>query len=308
MNLDNTSKEILKKIAEIDGPTQGAYNIRMDGGLAGRQSTKNIQIKAREDGKPGIDIFVKPGTKGEDVHIPVLVTKSGMDDMVYNDFFIGEGADVKIIAGCAIHNCGKNTSGHNGIHTFHVGKNATLIYTEKHYGSGYGSGQKILNPTTVMHLEEGAACTTVLVQIEGVTSTHRDTVAHLAKNAKLNIEERLLTHDEQSAVSKMEITLNGDGAAARIVSRSVAKDNSRQEFYPIAIGKADCRAHVQCDAIIMGNAIVKAVPAIEATCKDAQIVHEAAIGRINNDQMVKLETLGLSEEEAEQEIINAFLE
>lgn len=308
VDVDAISKRLLKKVADIEGAVSGAFNLRRDGGTVERFSTKNIEIRARQDGKPGIDVVVKPGTRNESVHIPVILTEAGLNEMVYNDFFIGEGADVDIIAGCAIHNSCAEKSEHDGIHTFHIGKNAKVRYSEKHYGEGEGTGERVLNLTTNVTMAEGSFCEMEMVQIEGVTSTVRDTAAHLGKGARLSVIEKLLTHGDQLAVSNIDIYLDGDDSSARIVSRSVAKDHSKQEFKPVAIGNAGCRAHIQCDSIIMDHSSVRSIPAIEANHPDAQIVHEAAIGRINSDQLVKLETLGMTEEEAEQVIIDAFLE
>lgn len=308
VSIDEISKNLLKAVADIDGDVEGAFNLRQNGDSVRRFSTKNILIQPRADGKPGIDVIVKPGTKNESVHIPVILTESGLNEMVYNDFNIGEGADVPIIAGCAIHNNGHDKSEHDGIHTFRLGKNSVVHYSEKHYGSGEGTGERVLNPTTHVYMEEGSVCEMEMVQIEGVTSTVRDTTATLGKNARLNVVEKLLTHGSQLAVSNIDINLDGEGASARIISRSVAKDNSTQEFKPTAVGNAACRAHIQCDSIIMDNARVKSIPAIEANHNSAQIVHEAAIGRINSEQLTKLMTLGMDEAKAEQVIIEAFLE
>lgn len=299
--------DLLSTIADMDGiPEKGAFNIRKDGAALERRSTENVEIVPKTD-KPGIDIKVKPGVKGEEVHIPVILTKSGFSDMVYNDFYIGEDSDVIIIAGCGIHNSGCDTSQHNGIHRFFIGKNAKIKYVEKHYGEGEGTGKRILNPVTELYMGENSYCEMETVQIKGVTSTERTTKAVLEAGAKMQIFERLMTHDDQTARSDVEINLNGDGASAQIISRSVAKDNSVQVFYPKAIGNAPCRAHVQCDSIIMDNARISSIPAIEANNADAQVVHEAAIGRINNDQLIKLMTFGLDENEAEQVIIDGFL-
>lgn len=307
-DMEGVSKRLLKMVADIDGKVEGAYNLRHDGSSVERHSTPNITIKAREDGKPGIDVLVKPGTKGESVHIPVIVTAEGHNELVYNDFIIGDDADVTIVAGCAIHNCGGSQSSHNGVHTFRLGKRARVRYAEKHYGEGEGTGERVLNPATYLYMDEGSVCDMEMTQIEGVTSTVRDTTARLGKDAKLTVTEKLLTHDTQSAVSNIDIFLDGEGSGARIISRSVAKDASRQEFRPVAVGNAPCRAHIQCDSIIMDRASVKSIPAIEANHSAAEIVHEAAIGRINNDQLIKLETLGLAPQDAEQVIIDAFLE
>ncbi len=308
LDIEAIQKNLLKAVADIEGKVEGAFNLRQNGQSVQRHSTQNVEIKGREDGKSGIDIFVRPGTKGEMVHIPVVLIESGLDDVVYNDFYIGEDAEVTIVAGCAIHNCGEQKSEHDGVHTFHIGKGASVRYSEKHYGEGAGSGERVLNPTTLVQMEQDSFCEMETVQIEGVSSTVRETTAHIGKNARFSVIEKLLTHDAQSAVSNIDIHLDGEGASARIVSRSVAKHHSRQEFHPVAIGNADCRAHVQCDSIIMDHAVVRSIPEIAANHPDAQIVHEAAIGRINSEQLIKLETLGLAEEEAEQVIIDAFLE
>lgn len=304
--LDDTTLHLLETIAGITGPLKGAFNLRQNGKGVERFSTENVQIRPKAD-KPGIDIIVKPGAKGESVHIPVVLTESGLNDLVYNDFIIGEDAEVTIIAGCGIHNSGHAKSQHDGVHSFQIGKNARLTYIEKHYGEGEGTGERILNPTTLLKMEEGASCEMEMVQIRGVNSTRRETQAHLGKNAHLIVTERLMTHDRQTAVSNMTICLDGEGASAQIISRSVAKDNSVQEFHPIAQGNAPCRAHIQCDSILMDTGKVRSIPEIEANHPDAAIIHEAAIGRINNEQLVKLQTLGLDEQQAEQVIVDAFL-
>ena len=304
--MNNIDSQLLEAIADLHEIPAGAYNIRKNGGGLSRRSTANIEIVPKQD-KPGIDIIVAPGTKNESVHIPVIITEAGVNDLVYNDFYIGDDADILIVAGCGIHNSGDDKSEHDGIHSFHVGKNAKIKYVEKHYGEGDGKGERVLNPVTYIEQDENSVCEMEMVQIKGVDSTVRDTKASLAAGAKLIITERLLTHGNQYARSDMEVSLNGEGASSQIISRSVAKDNSKQLFYPNAIGNTECRAHVQCDSIIMDNATVSSVPAITANSADAQIVHEAAIGRINNDQLIKLMTFGMSEEEAEEVIISGFL-
>ncbi len=298
---------MLGKIADItELPSVGAYNIRKNGLGVERKSTENIEIIPKTD-KNGIDIKIKPFTKAEKVHIPVIITEDGVNDVVYNDFYIGEGADVEIVAGCGIHNSGCNTSEHDGIHRFFIGKNARVKYVEKHYGEGEGTGKRILNPVTKVFMDENSYCEMEMVQIEGVDSTLRETEANLEAGAKYVVLEKLMTHDEQRAESNMVINLNGKDASAQIISRSVAKNNSEQIFKPTAVGNADCKAHVQCDSIIMDNAKISSVPAITANNADAQIVHEAAIGRINNDQLLKLMTFGMNEEEAENVIVQGFL-
>lgn len=305
--MNKTDYNLLESIADMHGiPTAGAYNIRKNGQGVERHSTENITIEPKKD-KPGIDIIVKPGTKGERVHIPVILTETGIDDLVYNDFYIGDWADVDIVAGCGIHNCGSEKSEHDGIHTFHIGKHARVRYVEKHYGEGEGTGERILNPTTVVEMAENSYCEMEMVQIKGVDSTERDTTASLKAGAKLVINEKLMTHGKQYARSDVVINLDGEDASAQIISRSVAKDESEQIFYPRAVGNAPCRAHVQCDSIIMDNAKIRSIPEISANHALAQIVHEAAIGRINNDQLVKLQTFGMTQEEAEEVIIQGFL-
>ena len=297
---------LLESIADLHEIPAGAYNIRKNGEGHSRRSTANIEIVSKSD-KPGIDIIVAPGTKNESVHIPVIITETGVNDLVYNDFFIGDDADILIVAGCGIHNSGDEKSQHDGIHTFHIGKNARVKYVEKHYGEGDGKGERVLNPVTVVEQDENSVCEMEMVQIKGVDSTVRDTKAHLKAGAKLIMTERLLTHGTQYARSDMDVYLDGEGASSQIISRSVAKDQSKQIFHPNAIGNAKCAAHVQCDSIIMDEATVSSIPAITANSADAQIVHEAAIGRINNDQLIKLMTFGMNEEEAEEVIIHGFL-
>lgn len=297
---------LLAQIANIHGMPKGAFNIRKDGRLVERHSSANIEIETKSD-NPGIDIRIAPGTKGETVFIPVIVTQSGLKDVVYNTFYIGDECDVTIIAGCGIHNESHEASEHDGIHTFYCGKGSHVKYVEKHYGEGSGSGDRVLNPVTKVYLEEGSLCEMEMVQLRGVTSTVRDTDAELGRGAKLILTEKLLTHDSQKATSNMRIELQGDDSSVQVVSRSVAQDKSEQVFNPLVIGKAACRGHVQCDAIIMGNSKVTAIPGIEAANENALLVHEAAIGKIAGDQITKLMTLGLNEEEAEQEILEDFL-
>ncbi len=306
MIMEKLDSLLLEEIAGMHDIPMGAYNIRKNGEGVSRRSTANIEIRPKQD-KPGIDIIVAPGTVNESVHIPVIITETGVDDLVYNDFYIGEGADVLIVAGCGIHNSGSSDSQHDGIHTFHISKNAKVKYVEKHYGEGDGNGARILNPVTVVEQDENSVCDMEMVQIKGVDSTKRDTKASLKAGAKLVVTERLLTHGKQNALSNIEVSLDGSDSSAQIVSRTVAKDSSKQVFYYNAIGNDKCRAHVQCDSIIMDSATVSSIPGITANSADAQIIHEAAIGRINNDQLVKLMTFGMSEEEAEEVIISGFL-
>lgn len=305
--MEQMEKELLKTIADISGFMPGsAFNLRKNGEGVERHSTPNVKIVTKVD-QPGIDIIVKAHTVGESVHIPVILTEAGIHDMVYNDFYIEEGADVEIIAGCGIHNDGCDTSQHDGIHTFHIGKNAKIRYVEKHYGEGDGSGKRILNPTTVIHMEENSYAQMDMSQIKGVDSTFRKTEANLGSGAKLVINEKLMTHGKQTAHSDVTVNLNGEDSVVQIVSRSVGKDASIQVFHPIAVGNNKSRAHIQCDSIIMDQAKISSIPEIAANHVDAQIIHEAAIGKINNDQLIKLQTLGLTSEEAEKEIVDGFL-
>lgn len=304
--MEKIDKSLLEEIANMHEIPAGAYNIRKNGGGLERRSTANIEIVTKED-KPGIDIIIAPGTKNESVHIPVIITETGIDDVVYNDFYVGDDADVLIVAGCGIHNSGSDKSQHDGIHTFHIGKNAKIKYVEKHYGEGPGTGENVLNPVTIVEQDENSTCEMEMVQIRGVNSTKRDTKAQLKAGARLIVTERLLTHDQQEAYSDITVELNGIDASAQIVSRSVARDSSKQIFHYDAVGNEKCRAHIQCDSIIMDKASVSSIPAITANSADAQIIHEAAIGRINNDQLIKLMTFGMTEEEAEEVIINGFL-
>lgn len=300
-------RELLEKIADLLGKPVGAFNIRKDCGCDGRESTEHIKIDNRADGKSGIDIRILDGTVGETCHIPVIITKPGIEETVYNDFYIGENCDVTIVAGCGIHNCGDQESRHDGIHTFHVGRNSHVHYSEKHYAEGDGTGAKVFNPQTIVYLDEGASIQMDTVQIRGVDSTKRYTKIVCGKDAEAVITERLLTHGTQSAHSDMEIVLDGEGSKGRVISRSVAQDQSSQVFYPRMVGNAACFGHVQCDSIIMGDAKIKSIPAITANCTEAQLIHEAAIGKIAGDQLLKLETLGLTEEEAEDCILKGFL-
>lgn len=305
--LDKAVTGVLDKISDThEFPETAALNIRVDGQKAERRNTKDIEIVTKTD-KDGIDIRIAPGTKHGSVHIPVVLTKSGFKDKVYNDFYIGEDAEVEIVAGCGIHNCGCDTSQHDGIHTFHIGKNARVHYIEKHYGEGTGTGKRILNPQTVVYLEEGASITMDTSQIRGVDDTKRYTKAEVGPGAEIVIQEKLLTHGEQNAVSEMDISLNGVGSKARVISRSVAKDSSSQTFYPRVKGNCECFGHVSCDAIIMGNAHVRSIPEIACYDVNASLIHEAAIGRIAGVQILKLMTLGLTAEEAEEQILEGFL-
>lgn len=304
--MDEIQRSLLLEIADLHEVPAGAYNIRANGRMAGRNTTANIDITTKED-KPGIDITIKPGTKNESVHIPVVMSESGINEMVYNDFFIGEDADVTIIAGCGIHNAGDSSSEHDGIHRFFVGKNAKVKYVEKHYGAGDGRGKRIMNPVTEAYMEEGSYMEMEMTQLKGVDSTRRNTIASLNSKAKIVVRERLLTHGSQMAESRIEVSLDGEDSSANIVSRSVAREESFQKFISVLKGNNRCAGHTECDAIIMDEARIQAVPEITANVPDAALIHEAAIGKIAGEQIAKLMTLGLSEAQAEAQIINGFL-
>ena len=306
-NIDEVDAELLGKIADMLGKPVGAFNIRKNGGCAARVSTEHIKIDPRTDGHQGIDIRILAGTKGETCHIPVVMTKTDMIDAVYNDFYVGEDCDVTIVAGCGIHNSGCGKTEHDGIHTFHIGKNSRVHYVEKHYGEGEGTGQNVMNPQTIVYLDEGASIHMDTAQIGGIDSTRRYTRFECAARSEAIVTERLLTHGSQSAHSDMDIVLNGADSKGRVTSRSVAKGSSRQVFHPTVVGNSACFGHVQCDSIIMDSAQVQSIPALTANNTDAQLIHEAAIGKIAGDQLLKLMTLGLTEEEAEERILKGFL-
>lgn len=304
--MNQIQKDLLEKIADIHGVPQGAYNLRMNGEGAGRNTTEHIDIVTKKD-KPGIDIYIKPGTKNESVHIPVIISQTGLNDLVYNDFFVGENCDVTIVAGCGIHNGGDEESRHDGIHTFHVANNAKVKYIEKHYGEGDGNGENIMNPTTVVYLEENAYMEMETAQIKGINSTKRKTQAELKTGATLVIHEKILTHGNQYAETNFDVDLAGEDSSTHVVSRSVAKENSKQLFLSNVRGNNRCSGHTECDAIIMDSASVSAIPEISANHVEASLIHEAAIGKIAGEQIIKLMTLGLTEKEAEEQIISGFL-
>ena len=306
MAMDLIQKRLLLETADLHGIPEGAYNIRSDGELAGRNTTANIDIVTKTD-KPGIDIFVKDGTKNESMHIPVIIEKSGLQDLVYNDFYIGDDCDIVIVAGCGISNCGTQESRHDGIHSFFVGKNSRVKYIEKHYGEGDGRGTNVMNPTTIVNLGEGSYMEMETTQIKGIDSTIRNTEAKCADGAQLVITEKIMTHGSQYAETNFTVDLDGVDSSANVISRSVAREDSRQMFNSNIRGNNKCAGHSECDAIIMDNAYVGARPEIVANSVDASLIHEAAIGKIAGDQLIKLMTLGLTEQQAEEQIVNGFL-
>lgn len=304
--MDQITQRILEEVAGLHEIPEGAYNIRENGKSIGRSSTDEIEIGTREDGK-GLVVRIMPGTKNKSVHIPVVISQSGLTEVVYNDFYVGDDSDVTIIAGCGIHNAGSDASKHDGIHSFFIGKNAKVKYVEKHYGSGDGNGERIMNPETIVEMDENSFMEMDTVQIRGVDSTIRKTSAKLEKGAKLVVMERLMTHGKQHAESYFDVYCNGEGSGANVVSRSVAKEDSYQKFCSRLIGNAACSGHTECDAIIMDDAKISAVPELEANHPDAALIHEAAIGKIAGEQIIKLMTLGLTEAEAEEKIVEGFL-
>lgn len=304
--MNDIEKSLLEQVADLHKVPEGAYNIRSNGQLAGRNTTANIDIVTKND-EPGIDIIIQPGTKNESVHIPVVLSQTGLKDLVYNDFYVGEDADVVIIAGCGIHNCGDQTSEHDGIHTFHIGKNARVKYVEKHYGEGDGNGKRILNPTTVIEIAEGGYMDMETIQIKGVDSTVRDTSAKLDAGATLVIHERIMTHGEQKAETNFDVDMYGENSHANVISRSVAKGNSQQILRMKIVGNNVCTGHSECDALLMEQGHVTAIPELTANDLNAALIHEAAIGKIAGEQLTKLMTLGMTEDEAQEQIVNGFL-
>ena len=304
--MDNIQRQLLEQISDLHEIPSGAYNIRANGKLDSRNTTEHIDIVTKTD-VPGIDIIIKPGTKNESVHIPVVLTQSGLEDMVYNDFYVGEDADVTIVAGCGIHNGGDKKSEHDGIHRFFLEKNARVKYIEKHYGTGDGSGERVLNPTTEVTLGEGSTMEMDTLQIKGVDSTVRTTRAKLAAGSTLVIHEKIMTHGKQTAKTDFTVDMDGEDSHASVVSRSVARDSSHQGFLSKINGNNRCTGHTECDAIIMDHGSVSAIPELTANHIDASLIHEAAIGKIAGEQLIKLMTLGLTEHEAEEQIISGFL-
>ncbi|MCI9273012.1 MAG: SufD family Fe-S cluster assembly protein [Clostridiales bacterium] len=304
--MKGVTKKLLELVSDLVGDPKGAFNIREDGQCAGRQSTENIQINTKKD-QPGIDIIVQPDTKGETIYIPACITHSDVDDLVYNDFYIGDGAEVTIVAGCGVHTEGEESSQHNGVHRFFIGKNARVLYLEKHIGIGEGTGKRIINPKTYVEIEDGGYMEMNSTQIEGVDSTNRFTKAALKQRAKLVVKEKIMTHDDQTAETNFEVDLNGEDSGADLISRSVAKDRSRQMFRSRINGNTRCTGHSECDAIIMDQGVVSAIPELTANHVDSALIHEAAIGKIAGEQLIKLMTLGLTDEQAEAKIIEGFL-
>ena len=304
--MDKIQKNLLKEVADLHEVPQGAYSLRINGNLYGKNSSENIEIVSKEDAS-GIDIYVKAGTKNESLHIPVILSQSGLRELVYNDFYIGEDCDVTIVAGCGIHNGGSEASEHSGIHSFFVSKNAKVKYVEKHYGEGDGNGQNVMNPTSYVELDENSYMEMETVQIKGVDSTDRKTTAKLSKNATLVVHEKIMTHGNQVAITEFDVSLDGENSGTHVISRSVARDKSNQKFISRVRGNNKCSGHTECDAIILDDATVSAIPEILAVNPDASLIHEAAIGKIAGEQLIKLMTLGLTEKQAEEEIINGFL-
>jgi len=304
--LNALDKKLLKTVADLESLPKGAYNIRKNGKLLHRQVSANIDIESNADGS-GIVVSIKPGTKNESVHIPVILSEAGLYDVVYNSFIIGEGADVTIIAGCGIHCGSSEQEGHAGIHDFSVGRKAHVSYVEKHFAMGEGSGRRILNPTTKIFLDEGAKAEMELTQIGGVDEANRLNEAELGPDSILLITERVLTDGVQKAVSTNNIVLKGEGCRANMISRSVMKGNSRQIFYATMTALNKCFGHIECDAIIMDKGSNETMPSLKAEHPDAELTHEASIGKIASDQLTKLMSLGLTYDQAVNRIIQGFL-
>lgn len=304
--LKDIDKQLLKEISDLHSVPQGAFNIRKNGESLNRNSTEEIAIVSKAD-KSGIDIFVKPNTKNKSLHIPVIITQGGLNDLVYNDFYIGEGAEVLIVAGCGIHNSSEDKSQHEGIHLFHLEKNCKVKYIEKHLAMGNGTGEKVLNPTTTIEMKENSQFEMETIQLGGVSYSNRKTKAILFEDAKLVVKEKILTSEKQIAKTNFEVLLKGKKSSVKLQSRSVAKGKSKQTFISKLKGVNECFGHVECDGILLDNAVIESTPKIVAQNVNASLVHEAAIGKIAGEQIIKLQTLGLSEEEAEAEIIKGFL-
>lgn len=304
--MDDISKQLLKQISDLDSMPQGAYNFRVNGKSEARQSTAEIEIKPKND-KSGIDIIIKPNTKNKSVHIPVMLSQAGLNDVVYNDFYVGENCDVTIVAGCGIYNCSSKLSEHDGIHVFHIGKNAKVKYIEKHLGIGTTEAERVLNPTTKVFMKENSFMEMETTQIKGVTSAVRKTTASVGKNAKLVIKEKILTTESQTAKTNFKVKLLGKKSSVEVVSRSVARDNSKQVFKSMIEGSNECFGHVECDGIILDKGQIVSIPEIKAKHIESTLVHEAAIGKIAGEEIIKLQTLGLTEKEAEDAIIASFM-
>lgn len=305
--MDKLTEELLKAVSDYtEGGYTGAFNIRENGGCAGRQSTENIQIEGKPDGS-GIDIYIKAGTKGERVFIPACVTRGNVNDLVYNDFHVGENADVVIVAGCGVHTDDEGEAAHNGIHSFFVGKGAKVVYEEKHLGTGKGAGKKKISPVTHVELSEDAILEMNTIQLGGVDHSVRTTTGTLGDRAKLIIHESLMTDGDEYVMTDFDVDMNGEDSAIDLISRSVAKGNSYQEYHSKINGNNRCTGHSECDAILVGKGRVNAAPELYAGHLDAELIHEAAIGKVAGEQILKLRTLGLTEEEAEQKIIEGFL-
>ena len=298
--MNKITEMLLKILTGFKEEFVGAYNIRENGRCAARQSSPNIRIAVKTD-EPGLDIHIDSRACGVTVYIPACVTQGGVDDLVYNDFYVDAGADVTIVAGCGVHTDGAEDAAHNGIHRFFLENGSRVIYREKHVGTGNGSGLKRIDPVTFAVLGPGSALEMDTVQLGGVDRTVRTT------SARLTIRERIQTDGRDTARTDFTVSMDGDGSAVNLISRSVARGSSRQTYRSKLIGNCRCSGHSECDAILMDRGRVDAFPELIAGCRDASLIHEAAIGRIAGEQIVKLRTLGLSEGEAERRIIEGFL-
>ena len=304
--MNTITEKLLQAVSDFKGEFKGAYNIRENGECAARQSTPHIHIESKQD-KPGLDIHIDADAQQETVYIPACVTHGNVDDLVYNDFYVAAGADVTIIAGCGVHTDGEGEARHNGIHRFFLDKGARVLYKEKHVGTGKGIGLKRIDPVTEITLGEGASLEMETIQLGGVDTTDRRTEATLGPRARLTIHESLMTDGVETAQTDFVVSMDGEDSAVDLISRSVAKGESRQEYRSRIKGNCRCTGHSECDAILVDRGTVNAAPELYAGDIDAELIHEAAIGKIAGEQIVKLRTLGLTEEQAEEKIIEGFL-
>lgn len=304
--MNDITKKLLSEVSDYEGEFKGAYNIRENGECAGRQSSENITIESKQDG-PGLVIHISSKAQKETMYIPACVTHGNVDDLVYNDFYVGAGADVTIVAGCGVHTDNEGVAKHNGIHRFFLEKGAHVLYQEKHIGTGTGKGLRKIDPVTDIYMDEDSVLEMDTLQIGGVDESDRKTTAALKARARLIIHERIMTDGREQAKTDFVVSMDGEDAGVDLVSRSVARGESYQEYHSAIKGNCRCTGHSECDAILVGNGKVNAAPELFAGDIDASLIHEAAIGKIAGEQIIKLQTLGLTEQQAEEKIIEGFL-
>lgn len=305
--MDSVEKILLDMVDYDESNRRGAINIRKDGKKVERKNTEFVTIESKTGEFDGLDVYVKADAKDAEVHMPVILTVPGLIDRVYNDIYVGDGAEVTIIAGCGLHNDGCSNAKHEGTHRLHIGKNAKVRYIEKHFGFGEGTGERIINPRMTIELGENSKLEIDSSQIKGIDSTVRQTLADLSAGSKLIVSEKIMTHGKQHAETDFRVNLDGEDSISRITSRSFVTEESSQRFISHMIGNNKCRGRVECDAMLKDNGKVTSIPEITANHLDAYLVHEATVGRIAGDQLKKLMSLGLTEKEAEEEIIKGFL-